>query len=291
MREVTEEVLRILSEGGSAALATVIRTSGSTPQRSGARLLLHANGEITGTVGGGAIEDVVLGALRRCVRDGKPVVISHDLGRDLGMCCGGRMEVFVERIESEPRLIVFGAGHVARPTAVMARSVGFRVVIVDDREELNTEERFPGCERLLAEPCDAAEALCVTGEDWLLIVTHDHRLDEEALDHYARIDHRYLGMIGSRRKVFRILQRINARRDLPPLDRVYAPVGVALGAVSPEEIGVSIIAELVAIRHGRPAEHLRAVDHPALHKVLAGAMSPEAAALTENTPTEERRGP
>jgi len=291
MREVTEEVLQILSEGGSAALATVIRTSGSTPQRSGARLLLHPGGEITGTVGGGAIEEVVLGALRRCLRDGKPTVLSHDLGRDLGMCCGGRMEVFVERIESEPRLIVFGAGHVARPTAVMARAVGFRVVVVDDREELNTEERFPECERLLAEPQDAVDGLRVTPEDWLLIVTHDHRLDEEALDVYARLDHRYLGMIGSRRKVFRILQRIHGRRGLPPLDRVYAPVGVALGAVSPEEIAVSIIAELVAIRHGREADHLRAVEHPALHKVLAGSMSPEAAAHTEGLPTEDRHEP
>lgn len=287
MREVTEEVLRILREGGSGAQATVIRTSGSTPQQPGARLLLLAGGEMAGTVGGGAVEEVTLAALRICLRDGKSKVFVYDLGRDLGMCCGGTMEVFVERIESEPRLIIFGAGHIARPTASMARAVGFRVVVVDDRDELNTEDRFPECERVLAEPGGAVDALNVCREDWLLVVTHDHRLDEEALDLYARLEHRYLGLIGSRRKIFRILQRIHGRRGLPALDRVYAPVGVDIGAVSPEEIAVSIVAELVALRNGRSVDHLRAVDHPALHKVLEGTMSPEGAALADAHPQEE----
>lgn len=259
-------------------MATVVRTSGSAPQSPGARLLLRADGSTVGTIGGGAIEREVTDALQQCLRDGKPTLVTRDLARDLGMCCGGRMEIFVEPIESAPRLVIFGAGHVAKPTAAFARGVGFRVVVIDEREELNTEARFPDAERLCLDAIDVADELALTGEDWLLVVTHDHQLDEEILDTYARRPHRYLGMIGSRRKVFRVLQRIHHRRGLPPLERVYAPVGLALGAVSPEEIAVSVVAELIALRHGQPGAHLRAIDDPRLRKVLEGAMTPETAA-------------
>ena len=130
---------------------------------------------------------------------------------------------------------------------------------------------------------EAQRELDVGAHDWLLIVTHDHHLDEQALDVYGRGPHRYLGMIGSRRKIFRVLQRIHARRGLPALDRVHAPVGLDLGAVAPEEIAVSIVGELVALRHGRPATHLRAVDDPRLRRVLEGELSPEAAAQLPDT--------
>ncbi len=279
MREVTEALLDVLKSGRRGALATVVRVSGSTPQTPGARLLLAADGTTTGTVGGGAVEKAVLEALEACRTSGRPEVAIFDLGRDLGMCCGGRMEVFVEPVEAVQRLVIFGAGHVAQPTAAFAREVGFSVTVVDDREELLTAARFPGCDLVSAEPKEAATRLAPRDEDWLLIVTYDHRLDEEALDAYARLPHRYLGLIGSRRKVFRILQRIAERRGLPALDRVYAPVGLDIGAVTPQEIAVSIVAELVALRHGKPAAHMRAVDDPRLGRVLAGEISPEAAGL------------
>ncbi len=279
MRDVTQALLEVLDSGGRGALATVVRASGSTPQQVGARLLLRPDGTIAGTVGGGAIEHAVIEELRECVVDGKPRVVVKDLMRDLGMCCGGRMEVLVEPVEGMPRLYLFGAGHVAKPTAELARSIGFRVVVIDDREELNTEARFPECERILAEPKEAA--LAPTDRDWLLVMTHDHRLDVEALDVYARLPHAYLGVIGSRRKVYRILQRIAAKHGLPALAKVYAPVGLDIGAVSPEEIAVSIAAELVALRHGKSAGHMRAMDDPALAKVLGGQLTPEAAAQLE----------
>ncbi|MFW5920352.1 MAG: XdhC family protein [Polyangiales bacterium] len=278
MREVTQALMEILDGGGRGALATVVRTAGSTPQQPGAKMLLRPDGRVVGTVGGGAIERRVLEALQQCTVDGRPVAVTHDLGRDLGMCCGGRMEVFVEPVEGRQRLVIFGAGHVGRATSVMARECGFDVTVVDDRDEMNTEERFPGCTRVLAEPAPAAREVETTDGDWLVVVTHDHHLDEQAVDTFARKPHRYLGLIGSRRKIFRILQRIAARKELPPLDRVYAPIGLDIGAVSPQEIAVSIVAELVALRHGRPAAHLRAVDDPRLRKVLEGTLSPEAAA-------------
>ena len=268
MKKVAEALVLLLESGARGALATVIRASGSTPQQPGARLLLFPDGRTVGTVGGGAIEKDVIDALAQCIADGRSQVLARDLARDLGMCCGGRMEVFVEPVQGTQRLFVFGAGHVAQPTAAMARSLGFDVTVVDDRPDLNTEDRFAGCARVLAEPAEAVDELGLTERDWVLIVTHDHRLDEEALDACARAPHRYIGMIGSKRKIVRILQRIDQRRGLPPLDRVYAPVGLDIGAVSPEEIAVSICAELVALRHNHAAAHMRAVDHPAVRALL-----------------------
>lgn len=287
MRDVTEALLEVLRSGRRGALATVVRVSGSTPQQPGARLLVAPDGTRVGTVGGGAVEQAVLEALEACIEHGRRDLVVFDLGRDLGMCCGGRMEVFVEPVEAVQRLVIFGAGHVARPTAALARQVGFDVTIVDDREEMLASEHFPGCTLISAEPAECAERLAPRPEDWLLVVTYDHRLDEEALDVYSRLPHRYLGVIGSRRKIFRILQRIAQKRGLPSLARVYAPVGLDIGAVSPPEIAVSIVAELVALRHGKPASHMRAIDDPHLHRVLGGEISPEAAAAAE--PSEPNR--
>ena len=256
MLELAHAVSELLARGERAALATVVRTAGSTPQEAGARLLRYEDGRTLGTVGGGRIEQVVLEALEQALRETAPRTVSWDLGRDLGMCCGGRMEVFIEPLDGSARLIVFGAGHVACATARLAQRIGFRVVVVDEREDLNTEERFPGCTRL-ASACD--EALrelepCTT--DWMLVMTHDHRLDEEALAAALTRPHRYIGMIGSRRKVLRIFARIEARRGTLSLERVFAPVGLDLGALGPEEIAVAIAAELIALRHGRSAAHL-----------------------------------
>ncbi len=272
MREVTEALAQLLAEGSGGALATVIRSSGSAPQRPGARLLLTRDGRRFGTVGGGAIERVVLEALRAAFERGEGSVLRRDLGRDLGMCCGGSMEVFIEPVLEVPRLWLLGAGHIAQPTAGLARSVGFEVTVVDEREEWNTATRFEGCER---HPLDAVSALRkqrFTRRDWLLIVTHDHQLDEELLRlALARGEARYVGLVGSRRKVYRLLARVAARQGLGSLERLYAPVGLDLGAVTPEEIAVSIVAELVAVRRGRPtSQSLRASEDPVVQRLQAG---------------------
>lgn len=277
MEAILQALREVIASGKRGAQATVVRSSGSVPQRVGARLLLKADGTTVGTVGGGAVEEEIRARLFACIQDGKPSLEVYDLARDLGMCCGGRMEVFVEAIEAQPRLILFGAGHVAQPTAEFARRVGFRVVVVDDREELNTEARFAGCERLLMEPAEARRALSTTSEDWLVVVTHDHRLDEEALDCFGRLPHRYIGIIGSRRKVIRILQRIAQRGTPPPLERVYAPIGLDLGAVTPEEISISIVSELVALRHGKLGSHMSLVDDENLDTLLGRTVSREPA--------------
>lgn len=270
MEPILKAILEVLASGGRGALATVVRTAGSAPQRPGARLLLRPDGTTTGTVGGGAIEQAVLEALREVQRNNRPLYVSRELGHDLGMCCGGRMELFVEPVEAAPRLWIFGAGHIAKPTAALARSVGFEVSVVDEREEWNTEERFSGCVRELDDPATVLHGRPFGASDWLLIVTHDHRLDEETLAAALGCTPRYIGLVGSRRKVFRLVQRCAARLGPIALDRVYAPVGLDLGAIGPEEIAVSIVAELVALRRARStAAHLRALDDPRLRRSLA----------------------
>lgn len=277
MREVVDALTEALLNGEPAALATVVQTSGSAPQSPGARLLVLASGRQIGTVGGGAIEWVALEALRQCLKDGRPQLIRRDLAADLAMCCGGRMTLFVERVPTAPRLILCGAGHVAQAVAELAQKLEFQVTVLDEREELNNESRFPGCERYLRDPTEGPQLLGPTTQDWVLITTHDHRLDEDSLAAFGACPHRYLGLIGSRRKIYRILRRLHARGALPPLERVYSPVGLDLGAVTPHEIAVSILAELVALRRGQArSPHLRIMEDPSLDRVLAGDSAPPA---------------
>jgi FAD-dependent urate hydroxylase len=281
---VVEAVLQVLASGQRGALATVVRTSGSTPQGAGARLLLLPNGELIRTVGGGAIEHAVAEALRRTLRTGRTELMTRELGHDLGMCCGGRMELFLEPIEAAPRLTLFGAGHIAKPTAALARSVGFDVHVVDEREELATAERFPDCELSVLDGPSLLRRTPLGARDFVLIVTHDHQVDEEVLALVLREPTAYVGLVGSKRKVFRLVQRLQARHGELDLSRLYAPVGLDLGAASPEEIAVSIVAELVAIRHGRVVPHLRAVDDVRLQRTLA---APDPAAAEPSAPRPE----
>jgi xanthine dehydrogenase accessory factor len=269
VRDVVQALLELMTSRQRGALATVVRTSGSTPQRPGARLLLRGDGSTLGTVGGGAIEHVVMESLQRSLANGEPELLIRDLAHDLGMCCGGRMEIFVEAILPAPRLWLLGAGHVAKPTAALARSVGFEVHVVDERDELNTAERFPDCQRVLGDPGDELRKAELGDADWVLIMTHDHQLDEAALAAAAGQSAHYVGLVGSKRKVFRLVERVRAKRGGDfALERVFAPVGLDIGAVSPEEMAVSIVAELVALRHGRHAAHLRALSDVRLERLL-----------------------
>jgi xanthine dehydrogenase accessory factor len=254
--ELQREVLAVLEgQRGRAALGTVVGRTGSAPQCVGAKILLHENGALVGTVGGGAIEAQVIDACRHTLRDGKPRMIDAHLVRDLAMCCGGSMQVFVEHLQPQARLFVVGAGHVAQAVAPLARSADFRVAVFDDREELLDHPAFDGDDKggYDVDELDVAMA-SLTDRDYVLVMTRDHARDEQALTHLMRRPHRYLGMIGSRRKVHAILRRILHReaqlgRPAPDLSRVRAPIGLALGGRTPAEIAVSIVAELIADRH------------------------------------------
>lgn len=255
---------------GPAALATVVGRAGSAPQVIGARLLLGAATDghdawQIGTVGGGAIEAQVLDACRATLKDGEPRRIQAHLVRDLGMCCGGSMEVFVEYLQAETRLFIIGAGHVAQALAPLAQEVGFAVTVLDDRDEFLGHPAFALVERKSYDVDELADAvLDPRPTDHIVIVTRDHARDERALAVCLERPHAYLGMIGSRRKTHTVLARVLRRyrelgRTRPDTGRVHAPIGLALGGRTPAEIAVSIVAELVALRHGGSGNHMSIV--------------------------------
>jgi xanthine dehydrogenase accessory factor len=249
-RDVAAAIVELIDRGERAALATVVAASGSTPQVPGAKILLRQDGGIVGTVGGGRIEQVVLDALKEVLADGKARKLKHHLLHDLGMCCGGEMELFCEVVEGRAPLLVFGAGHVGHALVRIAEVAGFAATVVDPREELNTEQRFPNATRVLAEPAEAIAKLAIHDGTFVVITTHDHSIDEDTLARCLPLPRRYLGMIGSRRKVIRVYQRLRHKGVTLSLAGVSAPVGLDLGALTPEEIAVSILAEMIAVRRG-----------------------------------------
>ena len=255
--EVFQAIGEALQRGEPAALVTIIRTQGSTPQRVGAKMLVFADGRSVGTIGGGCYENDAFWKARKALETREPLVERYELADDIaeesGLICGGQMEVYIEPLEAAPHLYLVGAGHVAYHLARLASTVGFRIHVLDDREKFANLERFP----------DATEAIVDSIPDWLqqatlpanayvVILTRGHRYDLDALRALAPRDLRYLGLIGSRAKIARLYDALR-EESVPPdqLQKVHAPVGLNIGAVTPQEIAVSILAELIAIKYGR----------------------------------------
>lgn len=264
--EIHRLVAEVLESGGRGALATVVGRSGSAPQILGAKLLMRDDGAIFGTVGGGAIEAQVLDACRQTLRFGVSRRVEANLVRDLAMCCGGSMEIFVEHLEGQPRLIILGAGHVSRALAPLAATTGFAVEVLDDREELLTDAAFAEVATRAYDADELGDAIPdPRAGDYIVIVTRDHQRDERALAMCLERPHAYLGMIGSRRKVHTVLRRVLRRYDerdraRPDLSKLRAPIGLALGGRTPAEIAVSIAAELVAHRRDGDGSRMSIVD-------------------------------
>jgi xanthine dehydrogenase accessory factor len=241
---------RWAGSGEPFVTATVVQTSGSCPQKPGARLAFAAGAGLLGTVGGGAIEQQVLQACEALLASGEESqLLQTHLTRDLGMCCGGSMTVFLQRHAPAGRLVLFGAGHVHQAVAALARTCGFVARVVDEREDWLTAERFPHAELVLEDPAVAARRLPLGAQDWVCVATHDHALDEAVLQGLAGKPLRYLGMIGSDRKSLRIRERLQQKGlAAADIDRVQCPMGLDIGAQSPEEIAVAVVAELIRQR-------------------------------------------
>jgi xanthine dehydrogenase accessory factor len=246
-----------LERGEPSALVTIVRASGSTPQRTGAKMLVFADGRTIGTIGGGCYENDALGKAREAIATGKAVLVKYDLNDDFvqesGLICGGQMEVYIDPIAPAPALYVIGAGHVGWHLGRIAADAGFRLHVVDDREKFANVERFPGADTI--EVDDLATWLHrveLPPTAYVVVVTRGHTHDFEAVRSLAARDLRYLGLIGSRAKVARIFDALEAEgMPLECLARVHAPIGLDIGAITPAEIAISILAELIAIRHGK----------------------------------------
>ena len=250
------------AQGRRFVLLTVVESRGFTPQKSGVRMLLATDGETAGTIGGGAIEHACLAEARELLASGESARTTRkQLTTELGMCCGGEMVVHLEVLDVQPVLVVFGAGHVARPLAALAATCGFAVHVVDARDEWLNEERFPHVTLHLRAPDDFARewlagmhALPGTGA-FAVVTTHDHALDQRVVQELLRAELRFTGLIGSPAKQRKFALRLRARGFSDALiARLRTPVGLAIGARTPEEIAVSITSELIAVRRGAEPE-------------------------------------
>jgi xanthine dehydrogenase accessory factor len=256
-QEVFAAVVDALDRGEAAALVTIVSTTGSTPQRVGAKMLVFADGRMVGTIGGGCYENDAFWKAREAITARKPQLVHYELSDDFaqetGLVCGGQMDVYIEPIEPSPELYVIGAGHVGTELATLAQAVGFQVHVVDDREKFANRERFPGVSEVVADDIPTwVTRTQLPPHAYVVIVTRGHTNDLEALRVLAPRELRYLGLIGSRAKVARIYDAL--RQDGISgecLQRVHAPIGLDIGAVTPQEIAISILAELIAVKHGK----------------------------------------
>ena len=256
MGELFEAVLKAEREGDPAALLTVVSSRGSTPQKPGTKMVVFADGRTVGTIGGGCVEADMARRARQVIESGRAELADYDLtpeqaGED-GLICGGRMQVFIEPIEATPTLCLFGAGHVAQPLCQMAKLAGFRVEVVDDRVKFANAERFPDADRIVVDGFAAgAEQMTLNCTSFAVVVTRGHKGDLEALGSVVAKGLRYVGLVGSKAKMSLLFATL-ADRGLRPEDlaQVQVPVGLRIGATTPAEIAVSILAEMIAVRHG-----------------------------------------
>lgn len=299
MLDLVTEILRRTAAGETVALATLVRARGSTPQKTGAAMLVLASGQTLGTLGGGCVEAEArsrcLEALTAQTPSQQPQLLSfkldHDYGWDDGLVCGGIMDIAIStyspssdlaplqqltsdlaarktahftvpdpdagssytlRFDPAPRLIIAGAGHVAFSLAQVAAPAGFELTVIDDRPDIVTPARFPTATRIAADIAGELSRLPIDPDTYIVIVTRGHKHDAQALHAVVQSPAKYIGLIGSKRKIRTIFAELHAM-GIPreKLLAVHAPIGLDLGAISPHEIAISIAAELLAVRYGR----------------------------------------
>ena len=259
--DLFEEIVRMRRAGQRGALATIVHTNGSIPSYESSRMLVREDGSIAGTIGGGCVEADVWAAAREVMQLETPrklvFNLNNDASYDSGLICGGTLEVFVEPILPQPVVYIFGGGHISTALAKAAAAAGFGTVIADDREQFSNAERFPMAQEIFSNYEKAFQAIKPNASSYIVIVTRGHRDDIRVLAWAVRTDARYIGMIGSKRKVLSTYKALEKEGFRPEeFERVYAPMGIEIGALSPEEIAISIAAELIAVRrNAQPAAH------------------------------------
>jgi len=263
--DLFDEIVRLRREGQKCALATIVQVNGSIPSYESAKMLVREDGSIVGTVGGGCVEAEVWNAAREVMETEKPKHLTFSLGQDAaydnGLICGGQLNVFVEPIMPQPNALIFGAGHVSKGLAQVSQLAGFRVSVIDDREQFANRERFPLAEEVFAEEYEAVfPKLNVNANSYVIIVTRGHRDDMRVLRWAVGTRAKYIAMIGSKRKTIAIVKELEHEgfsRDL--FERIHAPMGLEIGAITPEEIAVSVVAEMIAARR-QPAADWKALS-------------------------------
>ncbi len=257
--DVYEELIRLRREGQKCALATIVEVNGSIPSYESAKMLVREDGSIAGTIGGGCVEAEVWNAAREVMESERPRQLKFTLGQDAaydnGLICGGQLTVFVEPVVPQPRAFIFGAGHISRSLSRIANIAGFSTVIVDNRASFANAERFPEASAIHAEEYETVfPTLDVRDTGYIVIVTRGHRDDMLVLRWAVSTPARYIAMIGSKRKVIGVVRELQKEGvPLSAFERIFAPMGFDIGAITPEEIAVSVVAEMIALRRGAPS--------------------------------------
>ena len=252
--DVFEEIVRLRALGQKCALATIVEVRGSIPSFETAKLLVREDGSMVGTIGGGCVEAEVWAAAREVIDTGKARTLSFSLGQDAaydnGLICGGQLGVFVECITPQPAALIFGGGHISKSLAKVLDIAGFAVSVVDNREAFANRERFPEARHVYAEEYEEIFGkLNITSSTYIVIVTRGHRDDMRVLRWAITTPARYVSMIGSRRKTIAVIRELE-KEGFPAetFERLHAPMGLEIGAISPEEIAISVAAEMIAVR-------------------------------------------
>jgi xanthine dehydrogenase accessory factor len=258
MEEFYSYVGKRLAEGKRVVVATIIDSEGSAPQGGGASMAITEEGEVCGTIGGGCVERYVVKASRKVFEDGKTRIEDFNLGDNswsgIGMSCGGQIKMMMQLVEPRERLIVFGSGWVSRACCQIAKMLDYDVIVLDPFAE---KELFPGCEVYTQGVLHKIKEIPITQFDSILMLT-DHRYDFEALSAVFESNARFIGMIGSKNRVNSTYKQLMQKGATPEkVFKVFAPVGLDIGAVSPAEIAVSIMAEVIHARKGGTLQHLR----------------------------------
>jgi xanthine dehydrogenase accessory factor len=253
MSDLFEEIVKMRRAGARGALATIVHTNGSIPSYESSRMLVREDGSIAGTIGGGCVEADVWAAAKEVMQKEVPrkmvFNLNHEASYDSGLICGGTLEIFVEPILPQPVVYLFGGGHVSIAVANAASAAGFGIAVVDDREAFANMQRFPMAQAVHTSYAQAFDKIRPNASSYLIIVTRGHKEDMRVLAWAVRTEARYVGMIGSKRKVLSVYKALeNEGYRAQEFARVYAPMGLDIGALSPEEIAVSVVAELIAVR-------------------------------------------
>jgi len=258
--DIYEEVVRLRRLGQKCALATIVQVNGSIPSYESAKLLVREDGSMVGTVGGGCVEAEVWNAAREVMETERPRQMNFSLGQDAsydnGLICGGQLSVFVEPVVPQPRAFIFGAGHISKSISKVATLAGFASVIVDNRETFANRERFPEADEIFAQEYeDVFPKLAVRDTSYIIIVTRGHRDDMRVLRWAVETNAKYIAMIGSKRKVIGVVKELEKEGISRSLfERIFAPMGFEIGAITPEEIAVSVVAEMIAVRRAPDSE-------------------------------------
>ncbi len=252
--DIYKEIIDKLNAGQSFVLATIIETIGSSPRRIGAKMLVFPDGSISGSIGGGTFEKLVIEDSLQLLNSSSRHLLKHysfsKKGKDpTGMSCGGQARVFLEASGRPDNLIIFGGGHIARELARLASGSGFTITVVDDRKDI-LEAYQPPVTTVLTDPDYKTNMPSLNNNSYIVIVTRSHNCDLPVLERVIGEDFAYIGMIGSKAKIAKVFSTLKKSGfDKKLLDKVHAPIGLDIRAEGPYEIAVSILAELIETKH------------------------------------------